>query len=166
MTSINSLLVLSLTEHIWNEEGASVELENSTGNLKYENAKWISFDEVIGEKYIENHNWKIKIYMKNAKYDNFMNTSTSTHIKRLISFINNDPYFKFNYLKIDKNDNIITDNEDKGQSIKCSFECPICLDTKQKGVKLHCNHLFCKKCLVRWLKKTKNCPYCRQTTYI
>jgi len=166
MTSINSLLVLSITEHIWNSENISVEMENSTGNLKFQENKWISFDEIIGEKYLENHSWKIKVYMKNAKYDNFINSATSIHIKKLIQFIENDAYFKFNYYKIDKNDNIITNNEDKGKTIKKSFECPICLNEKQKGLQLNCNHIFCKGCLIRWLRKTKNCPYCRQTTYI
>lgn len=42
--------------------------------------------------------------------------------------------------------------------------CPICQDelAKRKVVfrKLICNHVFCAKCIEKWLQKHKKCPVC------
>lgn len=43
-------------------------------------------------------------------------------------------------------------------------ECAICLEEQNIGsqaVKLHCGHMFCKKCLKEWLQKHCTCPTCR-----
>ena len=42
-------------------------------------------------------------------------------------------------------------------------ECPICFEniTFPSCIK-PCNHMFCNKCIVKWMKKHKNCPLCRE----
>lgn len=41
------------------------------------------------------------------------------------------------------------------------IECPICLQTHRKKIKkTPCNHLFCAKCITKWLSKNKACPIC------
>ena len=44
-------------------------------------------------------------------------------------------------------------------------ECSICVESLNDNIaiKLKCNHIFHKKCLEEWLKKSKNkdCPLCR-----
>ncbi|XP_045483208.1 E3 ubiquitin-protein ligase RNF181-like [Harmonia axyridis] len=43
-------------------------------------------------------------------------------------------------------------------------KCSICLRHFCKGdkaIKLPCNHLFDKECIVQWLEKTNTCPMCR-----
>lgn len=45
--------------------------------------------------------------------------------------------------------------------------CVICMDDiTSEPHKTHCNHYFHKKCLEKWLERKKNCPLCRQYTYI
>ena len=49
---------------------------------------------------------------------------------------------------------------------KLEGTCCICLETITKNKSLlECNHIFHKKCLEKWKKKTENefnCPLCRQ----
>lgn len=47
--------------------------------------------------------------------------------------------------------------------IDVNYECPICIETKTSGIKLDCNHIFCKECAENWLTIHKNtCPTCRK----
>jgi hypothetical protein len=41
--------------------------------------------------------------------------------------------------------------------------CCICLDTptQQNGTKLKCKHIFCRKCISKWLEMNTNCPLCK-----
>jgi len=40
--------------------------------------------------------------------------------------------------------------------------CPICLSNiKNAGLKTWCRHMFCKDCIVEWLKYQDTCPTCR-----
>lgn len=48
-----------------------------------------------------------------------------------------------------------------------SATCPICIemlvDQKEKKIqlrKLKCNHIFCHKCINKWLSTSKKCPVC------
>lgn len=41
-------------------------------------------------------------------------------------------------------------------------ECPICLFEIKNPVRTNkCSHIFCLKCLTKWFKISKKCPYCR-----
>lgn len=40
-------------------------------------------------------------------------------------------------------------------------ECIICQDDPYEPVKLPCGHIFCYKCLFRWLEDNNTCPICR-----
>ena len=47
-------------------------------------------------------------------------------------------------------------------------ECSICIQDYNLGEyrkTLNCEHTFHKKCIDRWLKKSNNCPLCRQNVY-
>lgn len=47
------------------------------------------------------------------------------------------------------------------------YECNICMEQKEKGVLLDCNHIFCEDCLKEWLTKKKiTCPTCRKEVVI
>lgn len=63
----------------------------------------------------------------------------------------NDPLFNqktFDY-QILNNNNILE-------------ECPICLNNyKNYNIIKNCGHIFCKRCLFKWKKFSKNCPICR-----
>lgn len=48
--------------------------------------------------------------------------------------------------------------------IKEELTCSICLepiDLKSKASILPCSHKFHTKCISEWIKKKKNCPYCK-----
>jgi hypothetical protein len=46
---------------------------------------------------------------------------------------------------------------------KNNIECAICLEILTKNVKkLSCNHIFHKKCIVQWKRKSNTCPLCRK----
>ena len=42
--------------------------------------------------------------------------------------------------------------------------CTICRNNIKSKKALKCDHIFCKTCINKWLKKSNNCPNCR--TYI
>jgi len=39
--------------------------------------------------------------------------------------------------------------------------CIICMDTVKNPIMLECTHLFCGGCIMKWIDKNNNCPYCR-----
>lgn len=42
-------------------------------------------------------------------------------------------------------------------------ECSICLEVISLPMGLdNCSHIFCQKCIVKWLLNNKNCPICRK----
>ena len=46
-----------------------------------------------------------------------------------------------------------------------TIDCAICLEDFEKGksvTKLKCGHVFCTKCIKKWLEVTVTCPYCKQ----
>ncbi|KAM8825130.1 RING finger protein 151 isoform 2-T3 [Synchiropus picturatus] len=40
--------------------------------------------------------------------------------------------------------------------------CAICQGVLRCPVRATCHHIFCKKCLLQWLKRQKTCPCCRK----
>ena len=56
---------------------------------------------------------------------------------------------------------------DKLNRIDKDYECNICMEEKEKGILLECNHIFCENCLKIWLTKSKKtCPTCRKEVVI
>lgn len=43
-----------------------------------------------------------------------------------------------------------------------NYECSICFDLKNDMIYTNCDHIFCKNCIDKWLKKTNTCPLCRK----
>ena len=42
--------------------------------------------------------------------------------------------------------------------------CPICLNRCLLPTKTNkCNHVYCNKCITKWMKTKKKCPMCRRT---
>lgn len=59
-----------------------------------------------------------------------------------------------NFLYIEEVENIPT--------IFKEIKCSICLNAEHKFKKLKCKHLFCEKCITKWLTSFSNtCPICR-----
>lgn len=66
-----------------------------------------------------------------------------------------------------ENRKIIVSKENNCKAItsckkKRDWICPICLKEEScDTVKLNCNHIFCRYCIIRWLGVKKNCPMCK-----
>lgn len=42
-------------------------------------------------------------------------------------------------------------------------ECPICYeDVRIPSCIKPCNHMYCHKCITKWLTKSNKCPLCRK----
>lgn len=51
------------------------------------------------------------------------------------------------------------------QVIPTNESCSICLESYSEvkpGIKIECNHIFHKECIVEWLINNETCPLCRQ----
>ncbi len=163
ITTIKNVFELGLTEPNWNVENDEIVLQTVSYSLRYENRTFWSYDEIIAETIInENNSFYLKIYPKTAKYNDFHSRGISNHITLLLSFVND---MKITHELIDKHGNKIGKFEDTGKMKVQKFECPICLDEKYVGTMLRCNHIFCPKCIKKWLKKEKLCPMCRKSVY-
>jgi SNF2 family DNA or RNA helicase len=42
-----------------------------------------------------------------------------------------------------------------------SKNCSICMDLMTNPIFIECTHVFCGKCLIKWLHNNRNCPICR-----
>ncbi|KAK9664659.1 hypothetical protein RND81_14G059100 [Saponaria officinalis] len=64
----------------------------------------------------------------------------------------------------------VSEGED-GEKIECSiclapFEAITKGDYSQHRIRLECDHVFHKGCLLKWLPKIQSCPYCRSNTVV
>lgn len=42
-------------------------------------------------------------------------------------------------------------------------ECAVCYnDIRYPTCVKPCNHIYCNKCIIRWLQKSNKCPLCRK----
>jgi superfamily II DNA or RNA helicase len=62
--------------------------------------------------------------------------------------------------EIENQINKINDLTERIKSLTAK-NCIICMDTLTNPIMLECTHLFCGKCVLKWLATNKNCPYCR-----
>lgn len=54
--------------------------------------------------------------------------------------------------------------QDAGEPCDKDDECPVCFEdyVAGEGRTTRCGHGFCRRCLVMWRKRSKECPVCRQ----
>jgi hypothetical protein len=87
-----------------------------------------------------------------------------------INFIINSIFTDFihDYINAYYSENKLSEEDfDKLNRIDRDYECNICMEEKEKGVLLGCNHIFCENCLKEWLTKSKKtCPTCRKEVVI
>jgi len=56
----------------------------------------------------------------------------------------------------------ITDLTERIKSLSTN-NCIICMDIVKNPIMLECTHLFCGACIMKWINKNSNCPYCRNS---
>jgi hypothetical protein len=59
--------------------------------------------------------------------------------------------------------NVLSEKEfSKLTEYTCLHSCPICLEENLENIILDCKHVFCKKCIKKWVtSNSKTCPLCR-----
>ena len=58
---------------------------------------------------------------------------------------------------------LFTEEVEAIEDIDTTFTCNICFTKKIIGKRLKCRHIFCKKCITKWLTECSNkCPSCRK----
>ena len=51
---------------------------------------------------------------------------------------------------------------EKLEKCKNLSNCSICFENMEDNIKLKCNHIYCEKCIKKWLtEKSNTCPVCR-----
>jgi len=63
-------------------------------------------------------------------------------------------------IEIENQINKINDLTERIKSLS-SNNCIICMDNVKHPILLECTHLFCGGCIMKWIDKNNNCPYCR-----
>ncbi len=161
--SIDKILDLGL-----NSINSPIEFRNSIKSFFYYGNTFYSYNEPIGFHYVKDSGeLGFNVYGKTAKYGHYFSHTTSKHIGWLIQKLMISDY-KDNWNLIDLAGNIISleGKKDKGSVYNGSIDCPICYDNFDKGIKLHCGHMFCKECISKWLLNNSNCPYCKSSIYV
>jgi len=94
-------------------------------------------------------------------YETFPSEISNESILFLINYRNRTYYY---YIEESSPKNVI--NLEKFDSLeKCTeiITCFICLEESEDNIKLPCNHIFCNKCIKKWLlSKSNTCPTCRK----
>jgi hypothetical protein len=59
--------------------------------------------------------------------------------------------------------NVLSENKfSQLTEYKNLHSCPICLEENLENIILECKHIFCKKCIKKWVtSNSKTCPLCR-----
>ena len=66
----------------------------------------------------------------------------------------------------------MADAKEKLQEVQDELNCRVCLDTYEMPKLLQCFHVYCKKCLVRLVRKDEQgkmvipCPECKKDTSV
>jgi superfamily II DNA or RNA helicase len=63
-------------------------------------------------------------------------------------------------IEIEIQKNKINDLTERIKSLSTD-NCVICMDTVKNPIMLECTHLFCGGCIMNWIQRNNNCPYCR-----
>lgn len=95
----------------------------------------------------------IDIYLEPENEDEFFNIVLTSYLSILVSDHINRLY----------NNTLSEEEFNKLLKINKEFECGICMEQKNTGIELDCNHLYCLECLKKWLTTVKKtCPTCRK----
>lgn len=116
--------------------------------------------------YIEFIRWILKIYKINIHYNDDIGfklayNQYNDNIVKILYYMDIEYYNKKFYKEIR---GIIVDieaymqNDKNYKIIQKDLECAICVDNKKYMIKLECNHIFCRECIV----KLYDCGYCKK----
>ena len=168
ITSIPYVIELGMALDFDDNFPEYLEIKNSSGSFKYLQGIFYSGGEEIGYRQYstEKSCWEMFIYGKTSRYGAFFNYTVSKHIGYLINYVKQHYHYKTNWKLVDVENQLITGRKSWGKKFSNhTYECPICLEEKEKGKILICGHRFCKECINKWLKDHASCPYCKTPQY-
>mgnify|MGYP001335467249 FL=1 len=91
--------------------------------------------------------------------EEFDSIHTFFSVQRVIAMINNMEMTTSNILK----PTISIENFEKLEKCNDITDCSICFENKKENIKLNCEHIFCNRCIKKWLtEKSNTCPTCRK----
>lgn len=93
----------------------------------------------------------------------FDSIHTFFSVQRVIEMINNIDIQQHN------NSKSIISNENFEKLEKCNelTNCSICFENMKDNIKLKCDHVYCNRCIKKWLtEKSNTCPTCRKEIII
>jgi len=106
------------------------------------------------------------------EYDEFMldiisnlthdiNTIFSVH--RVLNVLNNNINQDFSSVK----PKVSLENFEKLEKSNEATNCGICFENMIDNIKLNCDHVYCNRCIKKWLtEKSNTCPTCRKEIII
>ena len=105
-------------------------------------------------------------FVDNSFFDmiaEFDSIHTFFSVQRVIEMINNIDIQQHN------NSKSIISNENFEKLEKCNelTNCSICFENMKDNIKLKCDHVYCNRCIKKWLtEKSNTCPTCRKEIII
>lgn len=91
--------------------------------------------------------------------EEFDSIHTFFAIERVIEMINNMETMVSNTSK----PTISIENFEKLEKCNNVTDCSICFENKKDNIKLNCEHIYCNRCIKKWLtEKSNTCPTCRK----
>lgn len=102
-------------------------------------------------------------YSYNSTINDMMAEFDSIHtffsVQRVIEMINNMEMMVSNISK----PTISIENFEKLEKCNDVTDCSICFENKKDNIKLNCEHIYCNRCIKKWLtEKSNTCPTCRK----
>ena len=103
----------------------------------------------------------IELVSKELKRDLFNKETEKNYINNLdISLEQKQQKIRNIDIEIENQKNKINDLSERIKSLT-SKNCIICMDTLNNPIMLECTHLFCGRCILKWIPTNNKCPYCR-----
>ncbi len=93
----------------------------------------------------------------------FDSVHTFFSVQRVIEMINNMEMMTSNISK----PTVSIENFEKLEKCNNMTDCSICFENMKDNIKLNCGHIYCNRCIKKWLtEKSNTCPTCRKEIVI
>ncbi len=108
----------------------------------------------------ENYSYNSDIHDMIGEFDSI---HTFFSVQRVIEIINNMEIMTSNISK----PTVSIENFEKLEKCDNMTDCSICFENKKDNIKLNCGHIYCNRCIKKWLtEKSNTCPTCRKEIVI
>jgi hypothetical protein len=95
--------------------------------------------------------------------EEFDSIHTFFSVQRVIEMINNMEFTTSNIPK----PTISNENFERLEKCNELTNCSICFENMKDNIKLNCDHIYCNRCIKKWLtEKSNTCPTCRKEILI